>query len=312
MTVLHDFEGWPRGPLHVAIGVFDGVHVGHRTLIRTISEQAATDGGTAVAVTFDPLPIEVLAPGAPPSALSDIDERAGLLGDAGAAAVAVLRFTPELAALPPEAFAGRLAAAGDVRDVVVGEDFQFGHDRSGDVDVLRELGTRLGFRVDIAPPVTMDGRVVSSTRIRNALLAGDVRDAARLLGRRYAVRGTVAHGDKRGRALGFPTVNLDVPINRLLPRDGIYAMWAEVNGARVSAAASLGVRPTFGAGERRLEAFLLDWSGEVYGDAIRAEFVERLRDELRFASAGELATQIAEDVERTRAILARSGTILSE
>lgn len=312
MKLLHDFEGWPRGPLHVAIGVFDGVHVGHRTLIRAVTEHAASDGGTPVAVTFDPLPIEVLAPGAPPSALSDIDERAALLGEAGASAVAVLRFTPDLAALSPQAFAGRLTAAGDVRNVVVGEDFQFGHDRSGDVRVLRELGSRLGFGVDVAPPVTMDGRVVSSTRIRNALLAGDVREAARLLGRPYAVRGTVAHGDKRGRALGFPTVNLDVPINRLLPRDGIYAMWAEVNGARVPAAASLGVRPTFGAGERRLEAFLLDWSGEVYGDAIRAEFVERLRDELRFASAGELATQIAEDVEHTRAVLSRSGTILSE
>ncbi len=303
MTVVHDFAGWPRGPLHLAIGVFDGVHVGHRTLIGAIADRARSDGGTAVGVTFDPLPIEVLAPGAPPSALSDIDERCALLSAAGAGTVVVLRFTPEIAALSPEDFARRLAAAGDVRDVLVGEDFQFGRDRAGDVGLLRQLGDRLGFRVDIAPAVTLDGRVVSSTRIRNALLAGDVRDAARLLGRNYAVTGAVEHGDRRGRALGFPTVNLDVPINRLLPRDGIYAMWAHVNGERVAAAASLGVRPTFGAGERRLEAFLLDWSGDVYGDAVRAEFVERLRDELRFASAGELATQIAEDVERTRALL---------
>lgn len=303
MNVVQDFSGWPRGPLHVAIGVFDGVHVGHRTLIRAIAEHARSDGGTPVAVTFDPLPIEVLAPGAPPSAISDIDERCALLSAAGAAAVAVLRFTRDLAALSPDEFARRLAAAGEIQGVVVGEDFQFGRDRAGDVRLLGELGTRLGFRVEVAPPVTVDGRVVSSTRIRNALLAGDVRDAARLLGRNYAVTGTVEHGDKRGRALGYPTVNLDVPINRLLPRDGIYAMWADVNGERVPAAASLGVRPTFGAGERRLEAFLLDWSGEVYGDTIRAEFVERLRDELRFATAGELATQIGEDVERTRALL---------
>lgn len=303
MTVVHDFSGWPRGPLHIAIGVFDGVHVGHRTLIRAIAEHSRSDGGTPVAVTFDPLPIEVLAPGAPPSAISDIDERCALLSASGAAAVVVLRFTRELASLSPDEFARRLAGAGEIRDVVVGEDFQFGRDRAGDVRTLGELGARLRFHVEVAPPVTMDGRVVSSTRIRNALLAGDVRDAARLLGRGYAVTGTVEHGDKRGRALGYPTVNLDVPINRLLPRDGIYAMWADVNGERVAAAASLGVRPTFGAGERRLEAFLLDWSGEVYGDTIRAEFVERLRDELRFATAGELAAQIGEDVERTRALL---------
>lgn len=318
MTVLHDFGDWPRGPLYLAIGVFDGVHIGHQALVRAIAERARTDRGTAIAVTFDPLPIEVLAPGAPPSALSDIDERCALLSRAGADAVAVLHFTPEVAALSPEEFARRLANAGEVREVLVGEDFQFGHDRAGDVRVLRDLGGRLGFRVDVAPAVTYGGRVVSSTRVRNALLAGDVRDAARLLGRNYAVAGRVEHGDKRGRALGFPTVNLDVPINRILPRDGIYAMWVEVNGKRVQAAASLGVRPTFEPGERRLEAFLLDWSGEVYGDTVRAAFVERLRDELRFASAGELATQIAEDVERTRAVLRQwgrpngSGTIPSE
>ncbi len=303
MNVLHDFSDWPRGPLHLAIGVFDGVHIGHQSLMRTIAARARADGGTAVGVTFDPLPIEVLAPGAPPSALSDIEERTALMTAAGAGTIAVLRFTRELASLPPDDFVRRITDAGDVRDVLVGEDFQFGHDRTGDVRVLTELGRRGGFRVDVAPAVTQGGHVVSSTRVRNALLAGEVRDAARLLGRNYAVAGRVEHGDKRGRALGYPTINLDVPINRILPRDGIYAMWAEVNGQRVQAAASLGVRPTFEPGERRLEAFLLDWSGEVYGDTVRAEFVERLRDELRFATAGELATQIAEDVERTRAVL---------
>jgi riboflavin kinase/FMN adenylyltransferase len=302
-TILHDFAAWPHGPLHVAIGVFDGVHVGHQALIATIAERARADHGTAVAVTFDPLPIELLAPGAPPSALTDIEERCTLLAKAGAGAVAVLHFTHELAALEPDEFVRRLAAAGEVRDVLVGADFQFGRDRSGDVDVLTSLGKMYGFRVDVAPAVSIDGRVVSSTRIRNALLAGDVADAARLLGRPYAVTGVVEHGDKRGRALGFPTVNLGVAPNRLLPRDGIYALWATVNGERVPAAASLGVRPTFGAGDRRLEAYLLDWSGEVYGDTVRAEFVKRLRDELRFESAKELAQQIAKDVDDTRGAL---------
>jgi riboflavin kinase / FMN adenylyltransferase len=300
MTILHDFAGWPRGPLHLAIGVFDGVHLGHRSLVRTIADEARRSGGTPVAATFDPLPIEALAPGAPPSALSDVDERCELLLQAGARAVVVFRFTRDFAAMPPEEFVRRLADAGDVRQVCVGEDFQFGRERAGDVHTLERSAARHGFHVTVAPPVTLDGRVVSSTRIRNALLAGDVAGAARLLGRSYAVTGVVQHGDQRGRALGFPTVNLGTPPNRLLPRDGIYAVWCTVDGQRVPAAASLGVRPTFGAGERRLEAYLLDWSGDAYGDRVRAEFVTRLRDELRFASAAELAEQIAKDVAATR------------
>jgi riboflavin kinase/FMN adenylyltransferase len=303
VTVSRDFAGWPRGPLHLAIGVFDGVHIGHQSLMRDVARRARNEGATPMAATFDPLPIEVLAPGAPPSALSDIDERCALLQRFGAERVVVFTFTPEFAALSPEEFAGRLAKAGQVRRVSVGEDFQFGRDRAGDVRRLGELGTQHGFVCDIATPVTHDGQVVSSTRIRNALLAGDVDGATQLLGRPYAVTGVVEHGSKRGRALGFPTMNLGVAPNRLLPRDGIYAVWAEVEGKRVKAAASLGVRPTFGGGERKLEAYLLDWSGDAYGDRVRCEFVKRLRDELRFANAAELAEQISRDVEETRKAL---------
>ncbi len=303
MSVLHDFAGWPSGPLDLAIGVFDGVHMGHQALIQSVARHTAASGGTSIAATFDPLPIEVLAPGAPPSALSDIEERSALLHEAGAAAVVVFGFTAEFGALTPQEFAERLAGAGEVRRVCVGPDFQFGRERAGDVHTLAALGSRLGFGVDVEPAVTMDGHVVSSTRIRNALLAGDVSGAARLLGRPYSVTGVVERGDARGRALGYPTINLGVAARRLLPRDGIYAMWAQVNGKRVRAAASLGVRPTFGGGERRLEAYLLDWSGDVYGDTVRAEFVQRIRDELRFASATELAVQIGADVLATRAAL---------
>jgi riboflavin kinase/FMN adenylyltransferase len=303
VTILHDFDGWPKGQIHLAIGVFDGVHIGHQALVRAVAERAAAESSTPIAATFDPLPIEVLAPGAPPSALSDVEERARLLAVAGARFVVVFHFTSEFAALTPEEFARRLAAAGEVRRVCVGDDFQFGRDRSGNVQLLKELGAKHGFTVDAASPVIVDGRLVSSTRIRNALLAGDVVDAARLLGRPYAVTGVVEHGDKRGRALGFPTINLQIPPQRLLPRDGIYAVWAHVGADRVMGAASLGVRPTFGGGARRLEAFLLDWHGDLYGDRIRVEFVQRLRDELRFASAGELAEQIAKDVAETRKAL---------
>lgn len=303
MSVLRDFKGWPAGPLHLAIGVFDGVHIGHQALIAHLVRGAGAAGARAVAVTFDPLPIQVLAPGAPPSALSDALERSALLHQAGADDVALVSFDRDLAASPPERFVDLLASAGSVRRVVVGADFRFGRDRLGDTTLLRRLGERAGFAVDVPAAVADRGGVVSSTRIRNALLAGEVTEAARLLGRLYAVTGRVVHGEQRGRGLGYPTINLETPIGRLLPRDGIYAMWVEIEGVRHRAAASLGVRPTFGAGPRRLEAFLIDFSGELYGAEVRAAFVSRLRDELRFDGPDALAAQIAKDVEAARAAL---------
>lgn len=303
MTIAHDFSGWPSGPLHLAIGVFDGVHVGHQALVRAVAQRARSESATPVAATFDPLPIEVLAPAAPPSALSDIEERTRLLAAAGARAVVVFTFTHDFAALTPDEFVTRLVDAGEVRRICVGDDFQFGRDRAGDVAALRAMGERRGFTVDVVPPVTIDGAIVSSTRVRNAVLAGSVDIATRLLGRPYSVTGVVEHGDKRGRALGYPTINLEIPRSRLLPRDGIYAVWAMLGERRVMAASSLGVRPTFGGGTRRLEAFLLDFEGDLYGDRIRVEFVKRLRDELRFESAEALSAQIAMDVEETRRVL---------
>jgi riboflavin kinase/FMN adenylyltransferase len=302
VSVPSDFTGWPRGPLSIAIGVFDGVHLGHQALIRQTAERARRQGGRAIAATFDPLPIQALAPGAPPSALSDAEDRARLLHAAGADDVVVFHFTKEFAALTAEEFVGRLAGAGEVRQIFVGEDFRFGHDRGGNVGTLVAAGPRYGFEVVVASQVELGGEVVSSTRIRNALLAGDVEGAARLLGRPHSVRGVVVHGAKRGRALGFPTINVAVPPERLLPRDGIYAMSVRVRDLEIAAAASLGVRPTFGGGDRTLEAYLLDWEGDAYGDRIEASFVTRLRDELRFASAAELSAQIARDVEATRAV----------
>ena len=303
MSVLSDVTGWPSGPIAIAIGVFDGVHIGHQGLIGQTAGGARHIGGRALAATFDPLPIQALAPGAPPSALSDVDDRARLLHEAGADHVVVFHFTKEFAALSADEFVRRLVGAGDVRRIFVGEDFQFGRERGGNIGSLVSAGREHSFEVVVATPVTQGGEVISSTRIRNALLSGDVTAAARLLGRPYSVQGTVVHGAKRGRALGFPTINLAVPPQRLLPRDGIYAMRVRVRDEEVAAAASLGVRPTFDSGDRRLEAFLLDWEGDVYGDTIVASFVERLRDELRFASAEELTEQIARDVEATRTAL---------
>ena len=289
--------------MHLAIGVFDGVHLGHRALIAHLARGARQAAATAVAATFDPLPIQVLAPGAPASALSDVSDRVKLLRDAGADRVVVFRFDPAFANLSADGFIDRVRGACDVRRIVVGPDFHFGRRAEGDVEKLRALGQRIGFVVDVVSPIEVDGAIVSSTRIRNLLLAGDVEAAARLLGRPYSLRGRVVHGAKRGRALGFPTINLALPKERLLPRDGIYAMWAEMGEGRFKAAASLGVRPTFGGGERVLEAYLLDYSGELYGEEVEVAFVKRLRDEIAFASPADLSAQIARDVEETRRAL---------
>jgi riboflavin kinase/FMN adenylyltransferase len=307
VRVLHGFGGWPDGALHLAIGVFDGVHRGHQELVRRLRTVAHAQGGLGLAATFDPLPIEVLAPGAPPSALTDAQERASLLTAAGADAVVLFRSEPSFFAMRAKEFVDRVRAAGDVRRIVVGEDFRFGRDREGDVATLASLTADGRIDVEVVPPVQHDGAVISSTRIRNLLVAGDVKAAAALLGRPYAVRGRVVHGDKRGRALGYPTINVATPPERLLPRDGIYATWATVGSERRPAATSLGVRPTFGAGERVLEAFILDLTADLYGDDVEVSFVERLRDELRFESAEALVAQIAKDVEATRQALRYTG-----
>jgi riboflavin kinase / FMN adenylyltransferase len=300
VDALWDFSGWPKRPTHLAIGVFDGVHLGHGALIAHLARGARQEQAAAVAATFDPLPIQALAPGAPASAISDIADRVRLLKEAGADAVAVFRFDEEFAQLSADEFLDRVRGACDIRRIVVGPDFHFGRRAEGDVEKLRDRGKRDGFTVDVVTPIEIEGAIVSSTRIRNLLLAGDVESATRLLGRPYTLRGRVVHGAKRGRALGFPTINLALPKERLLPRDGIYAVWAEMGEGRFKAAASLGVRPTFGGGERVLEAYLLDFSGELYGEEVEVAFVKRLRDEIAFASPAELSAQIARDVEETR------------
>lgn len=301
--VVRGFSGWPDGPLHLAIGVFDGVHRGHQELVRRLRDGAREAKALAVAATFDPLPIQILAPGAPPSALSEASERAELLAKAGADVVVIFAFDASFAAVTAREFVARVMDAGAVRRIVVGPDFRFGHDRQGDVALLAALTRGRGAVVDVVAPLEMGGDVVSSTHIRNLLLAGDVRAAAGLLGRPYSVGGRIVHGERRGRALGYPTINVASPRERLLPRDGIYATWTTIGGALHAAATSLGVRPTFGTGERVLESFLLDFSGELYGEEADTSFIERLRDEMRFDTPDALVRQIAKDVERTRDVL---------
>ena len=283
--------------------MFDGVHLGHQALIRGLVGGAQAAGATPVAATFDPLPAQVLAQDPPQSTLADAPERAALLEHAGARAVIVFTFDKAFSQQSAEAFIERVTSAGDVQRIVVGPDFQFGHGREGAVPALRTLGERYGFAVTVVEPIALGGAVVSSTRIRQALREGDLDTAQALLGRPYSVTGTIVRGEQRGRALGFPTINVAPPPDKLLPHDGIYATWVILGETRYRAASSLGVRPTFGGGPRKLESYILDFSEEVYGQQVTVAFVERLRDEIRFDSAEDLAKQIAKDVQQTRLAL---------
>jgi riboflavin kinase/FMN adenylyltransferase len=283
--------------------VFDGVHLGHQAIIRRLVAGARVAGATPIAATFDPLPAQVLAQDPPQSTLADAPERADLLREAGADHVIVFTFDKAFSQQSAEGFIKRVTSAGDVQRIVVGPDFQFGHGREGAVPALRALGEKYGFAVTVVEPIALGGAVVSSTRIRQALREGDLDTAQALLGRPYCVVGTIVRGEQRGRALGFPTINVAPPPDKLLPHDGIYATWVTLGGTRYRAASSLGVRPTFGGGPRKLEAYILDFNEDVYGQEATIAFEERLRDELRFDSAEELAKQIAKDVQQTRLAL---------
>jgi riboflavin kinase/FMN adenylyltransferase len=289
----------------VAIGNFDGVHLGHRALIERARELAARRGARAVALTFDPHPSSVLSPRGAPPRLASLDRRIELLGEAGADAVVVEPFTPELAQLSPEAFVDDiLAKALRARAVVVGYDFTYGQRRAGNVDTLREHGARLGIEVAVIAPVEIGGEVASSSKIRAQLEAGDLPAAARLLGRPWDVDGVVVRGAQRGRAIGVPTANID-PASDLPLRPGIYAVRFTVDGATYPAVASLGTNPTFvQAGALVLEVHVLDFDGDLYGRRARTTFVARLRDEATFPSVDALVDQIRRDIADARAALA--------
>ena len=284
------------------VGNFDGVHLGHAALAAAARDVAAAVGGPAVAVTFECHPAALLAPERTPPILTTLADRADLLRHAGMDAVAVLRTSRRLLDLDPAAFFRRVIVEGlAARGVVEGFNFRFGRDRAGDNATLRSLcdGAGLAFR-EVAP-AERDGAPVSSSRVRDALAAGDAAAAAALLGRPYRIRGTVSTGAKRGRTIGFPTANLiDVPT--LLPADGVYAMRAAVNGTTYAAAANVGPNPTFGESARKVEIHLIDFAGDLYGRPLAADFVARLRPTVKFANVGELVGRMQADVAEARRI----------
>jgi riboflavin kinase/FMN adenylyltransferase len=315
MEVLRDLSACPRPPegTAVTIGAYDGVHLGHRAVIAEVRRRAEARGLAAAVVTFDRHPASVVRPESAPRLLTDLDQKLELLAETGVDYCLVVTFDEARSHEPADEFVRDvLGGCLGARVVVVGDDFHFGHKRSGNVALLREMGAELGFEVEGLDLVGTDGRPageadpVSSTRIRHALAEGDLALANELLGRPYEVRGVVARGDKRGRELGFPTANVSVPGDVLLPADGIYAGWYErPDGAIHPTAISLGRRPTFYAEAHAslLEAHLLDFSGGLYDEHAKVRFVAWLRGELKFAAVDELVAQIGRDVDDARRVL---------
>lgn len=295
----------PQGETLLTIGVFDGVHAGHRYLLEKLQQQAAEKNLLSGVVTFNPHPQSVLHPHDQLPWLSDVEDRIRAFEDLGINIVAVLTFTSKVAQLSAKEFISLVKKQLRMRGIMVGPDFALGRGGEGNINLLRALGREMKFSVEVIPPFTINGEVVSSTLIRQALVQGDMRKVERLMGRHFYLRGKVTTSDKRGRVLGFPTANLDIKPQQALPGNGIYATITQVDGKQFPSATNIGIRPTFGESEKTVETHLLNYKGDLYSKEIRVEFVQKLRDEQRFPSSEELKVQIEKDVREAQAILAK-------
>ena len=295
---------WAHADSVLTVGAFDGIHLGHQALIQQSIDQARATSRVAGAVTFDPHPAAVLYPRHTPQVLTSLQVKLDLLRAAGLDFVVVLPFTPQLAATSAQVFVQHLCTRLHMRELCVGPDFALGSDRSGDRETLRALGDALGFAVcDIIPYLTRNGQRVSSSKIRSLLQEGEVTEAAALLGRWYSLRGRVVHGAHRGRELGFPTANLEVCDDCLVPAYGVYATTVTLEGKHYGAATNVGVRPSFDNGKPSVEAYLLDFNQDLYGRELDLAFVRRLRPEMRFENVQALIEQMDDDVAQTRQVL---------
>ena len=295
----------PQRESLLTIGVFDGVHAGHRYLLNKLRQRAAEKNLLSGVVTFNPHPQSVLHPGKHLPWLNSLEDRIEAFRNLGIDIIAVLTFTPEVAQLGARDFMYLLKEYLKMEGIVVGPDFALGRGKEGNIEALQTLGTEMDFTVEVVPAFTVDGEVVSSTRIRQALTQGDMKKIRDLMGRHFFLRGKVITSDKRGRTLGFPTANLEVSRQQALPGNGIYATITQVDDKRFRSATNIGTRPTFGEGKRTVETHLLGFKGDLYDREIRVEFVQKVRDELRFPSAEELKVQMKEDVREVETILAR-------
>ncbi len=297
-------------PTVLTLGVFDGLHLGHQLIIRTVVERARATGAVPTVITFDPHPRAVLHPASAPGLLQTLDQKVEGFGVLGVEQVIVIHFTPEFAETSAEQFLRdvvheRLHA----KEVYLGRGFAFGRGRQGNIELLRRVSQELGFVADEVPEVRIRNQRVSSSRIRELLAEGNVNLVRRLLGRPYGVEGMVERGDERGHQLGFPTANLHAK-NRVIPRHGVYVTGVLVDGQWRRSVTNIGVRPTFEktSAEPSVETFVLDWAGDLYGDVIRVRFLHRLRDERKFGSIEDLKAQIQKDVTRARGYFERAGS----
>jgi len=290
----------------VTVGTFDGVHRGHWTVLEEIRERALATGRRSVLVTFDPHPLRIVRPEIAPSLLTTPIEKKEILAESGLDYAVFLKFTPELQRYSPERFAEEILFRRiGAKELVIGYDHGFGRDRSGDAETLEAVGARLGFAVDVVGPVEADASPISSTRIREAVTEGRVGEAARGLGRPYALRGVVVRGDGRGARLGFPTANLTgFGTDKLLPASGVYAVtaWSRRHGS-LPGALHLGPRPTFPGATPSVEVHLLDVDLDLYGERLRIDFIDRIRGVESFSSAEALRNQMGQDVAKARQIL---------
>ncbi len=287
----------------LTLGNFDGVHLGHQAIFKQVVARALETGGSSAAFTFEPHPLKVLAPHRSPKLLSTFREKMERIEAEGMDAVICAKFTPEFASQNPEDFVRDvLAGAIGAKAVYVGHDYAFGKDRQGDINFLREAGKRYGFEVHVVGPVKVEGIIVSSTKIRQLIMDGEVCLASKLLGRPYSIEGTVISGHSRGREIGFPTANITTP-NELAPKEGVYAVTLEVEGKLYKGAANIGSNPTFGDSSVSYEAHLFDFTGDLYGKFLKMKFIKRVRDEFKFKSTEELKEQIRKDLELVRSVL---------
>lgn len=307
MKVTRGYSGQTGRPYPVGtIGNFDGHHRGHHALLQRVIETARKREGTAMVLTFDPHPVKILAPQADFRFLTDEHEKLARFEQAGIDEVVLVEFTRAFASLTPELFAAQVLSKGlGLKEIFVGEHFAFGHKRAGKIEDLGRLGDQFGFIVHPTPPVTLDGGVVSSTRIRQLIVGGHVAQAMKLLGRPYALSGIVAPGEGRGRTLGCPTANLPLPPHRVTPADGIYASITTVGTDRHDSVTYIGNKPTFHGEVRGVEVSILDGQYDLYGHMITVELIDRIRGDAQFNGEEALSRQIAIDVESARATLRR-------
>ena len=294
------------GPVFLAIGVFDGVHLGHQAVISTAARHAQEAGGTAVVVTFDPHPAKFLRPQESPRLLTATQHKIALIRALGVSHLLVLKFDRELASTAPADFVRQLvAAAKPLREICVGQEWSFGKNRAGNLALLKELGAQLDFNVVGVEPVTSEGTIVSSTAIRRAVEAGDFETAARMLGRNYTILGTVEEGKHLGRSLGFPTANLSAHSEQF-PPNGVYAAEGLLEGKTLRGVVNLGVRPTIESDlpQRVLEFHVFDLDQDLYGKDIELRFLQYLRPEQKFENLAALREQIARDVKSAQQIFA--------